>query len=420
MLAVESPLEAYRSDLERNAGQEDFGPSDTLWLLVAHCLGRVSRAHPDSQGELAVLCAKALREFSAPQTALGDQLALNLEMVYFGLGNFTTVDGANALARGVRGFASQMCEAGAYSTGYTTVALARQLVASASPRELGLLAADQARIARQLGDFEAAEDLYQVAEGLATRGDDALLASRVATGRGTLARMKGNYPLARELFERALVLAEKSGSDDVTFIAHQGLTITSAVAEDINAALRHGWAAFEHAGGDRTRQSEALSNLAQLSLMAGYPKAALSGFAAALNRTHALRVRLPQLGGAALSAGRCGDSSSLEKMASEIDRATELSALPYENAQAFLCLAQAFALAGDVRRATRYRETTRRIAKSRGFFELMHAIQPEQFDSFVAASHPPAELAPASRNVIDALIGFDTESDVVALVTGQT
>lgn len=420
MLAVESPLEAYRSDLERNAGQEDFGPSDTLWLLVAHCLGRVSRAHPDSQVELAALCAKALREFSAPQAMLGDELARNLEMVCFGLASFPGQEGANSLARGIRGFASQMCEAGAYSTSYTTVALARQLVAAALPREQGFLAADQARIARQLGDFEAAEDLYQVAETIASRNDDSMLSSRVATGRGTLARMKGNYPLARELFERALALAESSGSDDVTFIAHQGLTITSAVAEDIDAALRHGWAAFEHAGPDRTRQSEALSNLAQLSLMAGYPRAALSGFVAALNRTHALRVRLPQLGGAALSAGRCGDEKSLEKMAAEIDRATELSALPYENAQAYLSLAQAFALTGDSRRATKYRESTRRIAKARGFFELMHAIQPEQFDDNVAAKQPPAELAPASRSVIDALIGFDAESDVVALVTGRS
>lgn len=417
MLAVESPLEAYRSDLERNAGQEDFGPSDTLWLLVAHCLGRVARAHPDSQRELAALCAKALREFSAPQTTMGDQLAVNLELVYFGLANLPTPEGADSLARGVRGFAAQMCDAGAFSTGYTTVALARQLVGAAPLREQGLLAADQARIARQLGDFETAEDLYQVAESVAGRADDPGLASRVSTGRGTLARMKGNYPLARELFEKALVLAERAGSDDVKFIAHQGLTITSAIGEDLNSALQHGWAAYEHSGGDRTRQSEALSNLAQLSLMAGYPRAALSGFTAALNRTHALRIRLPQLGGAALSAGRCKDSKSLERLAAEIDRVTELSALPYENAQAFLALAQAFGVTGDAKRAIRYRESTRRIAKARGFFELMHAIQPEQFDAYVATVHAPAELAPASHGVIDALIGFESESDVLALVT---
>lgn len=417
MLAVESPLEAYRTDLERNAGQEDFGPSDTLWLLVAHCLGRVTRAQVDLRQDLATLCSKALREFSAPQTALGDQIALNLEFVYFGLSHIESPDGADSLARGIRGFASQMCDAGAFSTAYTTVALARQIVTAASDREQGLLAADQARIARQLGDFEAAEDLYRTGEEIATRANDLALASRVSTGRGTLARMKGNYPTARTLFEKALDLAEKSGVDDVKFIAHQGLTITSAVAADLNSALKHGWAAFEHSGGDVNRQSEALSNLSQLSLLAGYPRAALSGFSAALSRSHALRMRLPQLGGAAVSAGRCGDVSALSRLAAEIDKLTELSALPYENAQAFLNLAQGFAAVGDVRSANKYREHTRRIAKTRGFFELMHAIQPEQFDKQVAMEEPAVELTPASRGVIDSLSGFETESDVVALVT---
>ncbi|MEP7346560.1 MAG: hypothetical protein ABI877_14915, partial [Gemmatimonadaceae bacterium] len=158
-------------------------------------------------------------------------------------------------------------------------------------------------------------------------------------------------------------------------------------------------------------------NLAQLSLMAGFPRAALSGFTAALSRSHTLRIRLPQLGGAALGAGRCKDLSSLERLAREIDRATELSALPYENAQAFLHLAQAFGAAGDQPRASRYRESTRRIAKARGFFELMHAIQPEQFDPQVEALNVPIELAPASLQVIESLSLLESERDVVALVT---
>lgn len=419
MLAVESPLEAYRSDLERHPGQDEFGPSDTLWLLVAHCLGRVSRAQPEAQQELATLCSKALREFSAPQSRMGDHLALNLDLVNYGLAHYARPDGANSLSRGIRGFVSQMCDAGALATAYTTVALARQIVESGSSRERGLLAADQARIARQLGDSDAAEDLYEAAERIACDANDAAVLSRVSTGRGTLARTRGNYPQARELFERALSLAEVAGCDDVRFIAHQGLTIACAMANNISDALRHGWATFELAGSDSTRQAEALSNLAQLSLMAGYPRAALSGFSAALSRSHTLRIRLPQLGGAALSAGKCRDAASLERFAAEVERVTELSALPYENAQAYLHVAQAFAAIGDGRRANHYREQTRRIAKARGFFELMHAIQPEQFDQQSVAVQPPVELTPDSREVIESLSALKTESDVVPLVTAR-
>ncbi len=388
----------------------------TLWLLIAHCLSRVSRAGHDSRPELAALCARALREFSAPQSSMGDQLAMNLELVNFGLATCTRTEGADALARGVRGFASQMCDAGAFAIAYTTVALARQIVEAGTSREQALLAADQARIARQLGDFEASEDLYEVAESIANEAGDSVVLSRVATGRGTVARMRGNYPLARDQFERALGLAESAKCADVQFIAHQGLTITFAVADNLSAALLHGWAAYELAGSDSTRQAEALCNLSQLSLMAGYPRAALSGFSVALSLTHALRVRLPQLGGAALAAGRCRDLASLERLAVEIDRVTELSALPYENAQAYLNLAQAFAASGDATRAARYRESTRRIAKARGFFELMHAIQPEKFEVAVGTTSP-LELTPASRDVITSLSQLEPESDVVALVT---
>ncbi|MEP7344759.1 MAG: hypothetical protein ABI877_05815, partial [Gemmatimonadaceae bacterium] len=137
MIAVESPLEAYRKDLERNPGQDEFGPSDTLWLLVAHCLARVSRARREARQELSELCAKALREFSAPQSRMGDQLAMNLDLVNYGLANSSNPAGSDSLARGIRGFVSQMCDAGALATAYTTVALARQIVNLGSAREQG-------------------------------------------------------------------------------------------------------------------------------------------------------------------------------------------------------------------------------------------------------------------------------------------
>lgn len=421
MLAVESPLEAYRSDLERNPGQEDFGSSDTLWLLVAHCLSRVARAANATQAALAVTCANALREFTAPQSLAGDEQARNLDLLSSGLRNLESREGADALSRAVRGFAAQMCDAGALSTGFTTIAFARQISRAASDRERGLLAADQARVARQLGDLETAHDLYLIAEGIGERAADAGLLARVNVGRGVIARVRGNYPSARTHFERSLEFATEAGSEDLLALAHQGLMVTSIIGEDYDAALRHGWRAYELARGDAQGESEALGNLAHICMVTGHPRAALSGFMAALSRAHALRFRLPHLGSAVLSAARCGEMRTLQRLTRDLERTIECSALPYENAQGYLYLAQAYAAIGNVEQSNKYREHTRRIAKARGFFEVMHAIQPEQFDRHFASGSIPAtvELAPASKGVVDSLGAMQVDEDVVVLVSAH-
>jgi tetratricopeptide (TPR) repeat protein len=311
MLALETPLDAYRSDLARNRHGADFGGADTVWLLAAHCLSRLSRAAIEDRELIADQCASALRDFLDPHgigvTAL-DQHERSLELVVDGFGSIMERSGADALARGIRGMATRMAESGALSTAYTTLAHAREVVVCACDRERGLLAADQAYIARLLGDLETAEELYQVASAIGERSTDFSLLARACIGRGVISRVRGNYPRARVFFERALELAETAKSNDLILLAHQGLTICFAIGKDFDRALQHGWSTFEYSRGDATREAESLSNLAQLCLDAGFPRAALQGFAAVLGRSDALRLCLGMLGGAAVAAARSGGS----------------------------------------------------------------------------------------------------------------
>jgi hypothetical protein len=240
--------------------------------------------------------------------------------------------------------------------------------------------------------------------------------ARSAVGRGVIARVRGNYPRARTLFQQGLTHAESGGHRSLEGMAHQGLTITAAVAGDFDAALIHGWSAFCHAAGEKTREAESLTNLAQLCLESGFNDAALRGFLSGISRTSALRVRLSALGGAALAAARLDDRSTLQIVATEIELSVERSALPYENAQALYHLSSAYAALGEDDRCDRYRERCREIAQTRGFHELVHATEREVLVAAASTRAPRRELAEPSRHVVANLEQFNVEESVSTLM----
>lgn len=404
MLVLEAPLDAYRSDLARDKSREDFGGADTVWLLTAHCLSRMARANPQDLPVLGHQCAAALRDFTLPSTEGTPTPVVeiaDLLLVVEGLTNLVTRAGADALTRGVRGMATRMADAGALSMAYTTVGLTRRVAHDASERERGLLAADQAMIARLLGDLDAAEELYRASESIGERAGDMTVLSRAFVGRGVVDRVRGNYPRSRIFFERALELSETAQARDIMRLAHQGLTICHAVMRSFDRGLQHGWATLQLADGDPAREVEALTNLAQLCLDAGFPAAALRGYAAILARATSPRVVLSALGGAAIAAAQAGDSAVLERAAAEIGARVGSSGLPYENAQALYHLATAYAAVGDTGHRDEYLGRARQLAKARGFFELLHKTDPVLV---AAAAKPPAALASLTR----------TSQDVVA------
>lgn len=410
MLVPEAPLDAYRSDLARDKSREDFGGADTVWLLTAHCLSRIARASAPDIPMLGNQCAAALRDFTQPSTEgtpTPQAEIADLCLVVDGLGNLLTRTGADLLARGVRGMARRMADSGALSMAYTTASLTRRVAGDACDRERGLLAADQALIARLLGDLDAAEELYVAAESIGKKSSDFTVLARAYVGRGVVDRVRGNYPRSRIFFERALELAETVQERELMRLAHQGLTICHAVAGNFDRGLQHGWATLQLADGDLAREAEALGNLAQLCLDAGFPAAALRGYAAILGRSLSPRMVLGALGGAAIAAAKAGDPAVLSRAAAEINARVAVSGLPYENAQALYHLATAYAAVGDGQRRDECLVVARKLAKSRGFFELLHKTDP---DLVAKAALPPAasaNLTRSSHSVVASLNDFD-------------
>ncbi|HEX4933496.1 MAG TPA: tetratricopeptide repeat protein [Gemmatimonadaceae bacterium] len=417
MLAPLSPLDAYRTDLDRHQRRSEFGNADTVWLLLAHCLGRLSKVGESVRDQLALQSANALRDLaeSAEGADGGDPAHLHdLRMMIAGLSAIETRVGADAVSRACRGFAARMAESGALSVAYSVIGFARTVAADASDRERGLLAADQARIARQLGELDSAEELYRTASAIGERSSDHELQSRASLGRGVIARVRGNYPRARAFFQHGLSLASAAGSRELEFFAHQGLTIVTCVTGDSDASIRHGWEAFRLAEGDITREAETLTNLAQLCLEYGYPRAAVSGFFSALSRTRTLRIRLAALGGTALAAGRLEDHALLTRVRAELVETMEGSSLPYENAQALFHLSAAYLAVGDDVTAERFRQEVARIAGARGYHELAHQVERAEL-ARAARLAAQRELGSTSRAVVTTLEAFEPDAEALAL-----
>lgn len=419
MLAPLSPLEAYRSDLDRHHRRSEFGNADTVWLLLAHCLGRISKAGDAVRDQLAMQSANALRDLSASageDQAHDEAHVSDLKMIIAGLSAIETRVGADSVSRACRGFAARMAESGALSVAFSVLGFARTVAADASDRERGLLVADQARIARQLGELDSADELYRVASAIGERSSDSELLARASLGRGVIARVRGNYPRSRTFFQHGLNLAVGAHSRELEFFAHQGLTIVTCVTGDADASIHHGWDAFRLAVGDVIREAESLVNLSQLCLEYGYARAALRGFVSALARTNLLRIRLAALGGAALAAGRLEEHALMGRIAREIAETTEGSALPYENAQALYHLSAGHLALGDEVSAERVRQEVQVIARARGYHELLHHVERDELARATRMADQ-RELASASKTVVSTLEAFEPEADALAFAT---
>src|SRR6185503_5546154 len=126
----------------------------------------------------------------------------------------------------------------------------------ASDLQRGFLASDHAGIARELGDFETAEDFYRTAQSLAERSGQAELFASVAVGRGLLSQILRSPQRARALFIRALSHAKSCRSVDLQRSAHLGLSAALGAIGECGRALEHGWRALILARGHPVNEAE--------------------------------------------------------------------------------------------------------------------------------------------------------------------
>ena len=416
MLPLQSPLEAYRSDLSRHPNRTDFGRSDTVWLLVAHCLHRLSRAHGDARRSIAENCASAIGDLAStvsPDTPEEAVMIAQLARLRGALPAIDTQCGCGDLIDGARILARQMADAGALWLAFSTLGHVRVAATCARARDLGLAMADQAWVARTLGDLDSADELYDEVTSAGQRAGEVELVARALLGKGVTARVRGNYPHARKWLRQGLEHAEAAGLADLAAVGHQGLLIAAATAGDNPTALVHGWAAFELAANVPDRQAEILINLSQVSLLAGQARAARSGFLASMARSDSPRVQLPCIGGAAVASATVGDVAMVSRLAATAEESLAATAFPFETAGVLKSFYQAFDLVGESHRAEEYRLRARALARKNGFFEIVLAT--ELRDVPAPARSTSTTLSEESWNVIHALESLESETNASPL-----
>ena len=384
MAGFRSPLDAYREDLSRAQGRKRLASDDEFWIILATGLRRLAQSPTRSRPATARRLSSALVTFAKQFTRPGGSSSVDGARIPHAasrplaiadaLAQLSDPGCASTLLAEVRGVAADAEEAGAVILAREILTDARQVTTHAPALERGLVLLQLGRIARTLGDLDGALDLLHAAGDLGRADGVPELLAREAAGEAVVARTRGNYPAARALFERALEGGSAVGLADVVGLSHHGLMIVTAEAGDFDTALRHGWRALSAARTQHTREAEMMANLAELCVRAGYDTAALGGFAAALARTSAPRIRLPALAGIAEAAARLGDASRMETAAQAIEAETS-QVFPYETARAWLSVARARRTLGDTRAADAAAESAAVIARAHGFFEVTHRIR---------------------------------------------
>jgi tetratricopeptide (TPR) repeat protein len=266
----------------------------------------------------------------------------------------------------------------------------------------GRVIAQLGRLARHLGDAASAKQYYEEVERLGSEHLLVELTGRARLGYGILAHVRGNFPEAKRLFHEVIEL-DGAAAESVG-MAHHQLMIAAAEARDYDTAASHAWKAFQGAATTR-QETEALLNLAQLLLDAGYPRAALRGFAAALARKPIPRHELPILGGAACAAAAalpCVAARAVVRNFSErvdllVTSLRQGESLPWPSASALVELSEALAVVGDEDRSQAAAERASVLANAHMFHQLVHRLE----NPVHVAS--PTPLAPSTSAIIEAV-----------------
>jgi tetratricopeptide (TPR) repeat protein len=388
-------LQAFAHDARALASMEDERAERlTTWLAVAKAAERLCvLGESERDAYLAEIPATLLPETEQRPTQVHDAKP-------------APTDALGRLAERLRLEAEQMERSGCFELAFTTVASVCRLVAHGGSVPRLTATVQLGRIARQLGDLDSAADCYQQVTEVALHERDGPLAAFGFIGLGNLARNRGNRPLERSLFERALTLAHPGGR--VEAMASQGL-MNVAISENRPIdALLHGWRAYDLASDESETRAMILSNLALVSLQADFAEAALRGFLHALSLTDVPRIQLPTISGAIRAAARLREHRRVHQLNAEGEAAAERARMPFESARFLLYAGEAWTTVGDIAFARRRYADAIAIAREYGFHEVVLRAE-EALDRLDRAETPPSR-----PNLTSASVSHDPAGRAVA------
>ncbi|MEP6618044.1 MAG: hypothetical protein ABJE47_01965 [bacterium] len=353
-------LEAYRLDQRARADQA-FGEDDGAWIQLALLLAHAA----SSSGEVRVAQLRAASELG--RSLLGDDV--------WRRGYRTDPEppaDVTSLSGRIRSIAETMEEVGALQLSDTLLEAFVAADGAATTLERARVEIVRARLAWKADRFDVAAERYRRAVRTARQEQSVELRVRILIGRSVMTKHLGNYPRSRLYAGKGARLAERAGLRKLAAVGYHSLMVGAAVALGLEAAIVHGWRAYELADGDTVLETEVLGNMGQVFLDAGHPVVAISAFRVVIQRSPSARILLPARGGLAIAAARLGLRHIVHEQEDAVTRNAETSATSYDMAYALLDLARARQTLGDSRTAEGHRFRSLEIASRFGFHELVH------------------------------------------------
>jgi tetratricopeptide (TPR) repeat protein len=321
------PATAYGSDMARLERDVPFGPSDDTWLVLAQSLTRFAELSSAERSLFAQQAADTVA-VSALTAGLGAQTASlraarAMRRLFEGGGDdFSDAESMVELVVATQAVAEEQELVGASALAFATLSALLRAIGEPLPQRLrGNVLAQQGRASRQLGAMDLARGLYEDAVQIGYEFDALELVAKGLLGLGVLATTLGNHPAAVQHFERALLNAERVSEPELIRAAHQGLLNSCVAAENLDAALVHGWNALRLSVAPEVR-AEALINMAEICGLAGEHDAAMRAYFVANQWTARPHLRLHALSGELRSAVALGRKSDAVRLVERIELLT--------------------------------------------------------------------------------------------------
>lgn len=374
-----SPPEAYASDLARLNRSGPLGPNDDSWLTLAHALSRFAslpehellRALPNVADAMAVSAVTAGLSAQAPVLRCARALRALNEPIVMPSGHAPIAE----LFFATQSVAEEQELAGAFGLAYATLSgLLRAFGSRASLRAQGSVLAQTGRAVRQLGLTELAQEYYEEAMSVGYECEALDVVARALLGIGVLALTRGNYPKAREQFERALVNAEHATDPEMIRSSHHGLMNCSIASADLDSALVHGWNVLRLCIAPESR-AEALMNMAEICRLTGEHDAAIRVYAVAMEWTSHRGLRLNALSGALHCAVASRRMDDARRYLAEIDEMWPHVPDLYMLADLGVEISESLYMLGDVDTARARLASAVTLAKTHAFHEVIHRAE---------------------------------------------
>ena len=377
-----------------------LGPSDDGWLILAHALWRFGDLSSDELSQVAPQTADALAASAVLMGLASGAPVLRAARALRGLYDRAVVptsapDRMSELVIATQAVAEEQELAGAPGLAFAMLTgLLTAYRGSMSPKSHGNLLAQLGRAARQVDATDIAKDMYEMAIVIGYECEARDTVARGLLGLGVLALTRGNYPSARQQFERALVNADRARDPELIRTAHHGLLNCALAAGDLDSAMVNGWNVLRLCVAPDSR-AEALMNMAEICRMTGEFEAAINVYNVAMEWTSRRQVRVHALGGALKAAIHLQRSSEIRRYLDELDALLPTETDSYTRAASLIDLAESLHTLGETAQATASLNAGLTLARDCNFHEIVHRAV--RLDAALGATPAPAQVAPSTQ-----------------------